>query len=165
MKTKKETSLQKILDTTSIEDAEKMIKKHCWEFISPEDIFGNWDVCNHLGWLLYKLESPTPTGNRQEDMKKEAAWQTKYYEIGKSLYVMMADINGKGSLIIAPFLAVWYSKFLGSRISCRNQEDPGYLSDGEMRELSRITDGTTRATIDKCYCDRIRKVWVNKPKE
>lgn len=165
MKTRGEISLQKILDATSIEDAERMIKKHSWEFISPEEIFGNQDVCNHLGWLLYKLEPPAPTGNRQADMKKEAEWQAKYYKIGKGLYRAMVDINGKDSLIIMPFLRAWYTKFLVNKISCRNEQDANYVSDKEMAELSQMISGDIRGMIDKCYCDRIRKIWVNKPKE
>ncbi|MFA6194457.1 MAG: hypothetical protein WC719_01755 [Patescibacteria group bacterium] len=157
----------RILKTRDIEEAGKMILRysHSKNNFKLSDIIESPEVCNHLGWLLFKLEPPIPTGSRQEDMRREAEWQAKYYEIGKDLYIMMVDVHGRGSLIITPFLAAWYSKFLGSRISCRNQEDPSYLSDGEMRELARITDSSTRAAIDQCYCDRIRKVWVNKPKE
>ncbi len=159
--------LNKILKTQDIEEAEKIIRRYSnsRNNFKLSDILEGPEICNYLGWLLYRLESPIPTGNRQEDMRREVEWQKKYYEIGRDLYIMMVDVHGKGSLIITPFLAVLYSKFLGNRISCRNQEDPGYLSDGEMRELARITDGSTRAAIDKCYCDRIRKVWVNNPKE
>ncbi len=160
--------INKILKTKDIEAAEKLINSYgrSKNNFDLSDLLSKPEVCNHLGWLFHRLESPVASGNnRQEDIKNEIEYQNKYYETGKRLYIQMVQVNGKGSLIITPFLAIWFAKFLSSRVFCQNPQDEKYISDDEIIRLSQIVDGGTREAIDKCYCDRIRKIWVNKPKE
>lgn len=165
----KENIIQKIVQAGSIPEAEKIIDL----FSRPQnpkfsraDFFQSREVCQHLGWLIFRFsiypESPV---TRIEEMRRAAELNRKGYEIGKRLYKDAVEANGAGSLTITPILMAWHERFIAPRIGCNDPADESYLSDEELSDISRMTCGEMKDMIASAYWIRTKRKYFSQERK